>query len=59
MGTALLKEFVEQGDLDRSVVDGFDPYYEPSWWTDYDTFLYSKGSQKSVYGEEAGDVDWW
>ena len=32
MGKGLLREFVEQGWLDRSVTEGYDPYYEPSWF---------------------------
>ena len=32
MGKDLLNEFVRAGYLDASVTEGFDPYYEPSWW---------------------------
>lgn len=31
MGKDLLNEFVNRGWLDRSVTEGYDPYYEPEW----------------------------
>ena len=43
MGKDLLNEFVERGWLDRSVTEGFDPYFEPDWfamddWRDDDAW---------------------
>ena len=34
MGKDLLEEFVSNGWLDYSVTEGFDPYFEPSWYAD-------------------------
>jgi len=34
MGKDMLQHFVEDGYLDASVTEGFDPYYEPSWFAE-------------------------
>ena len=34
MTVDMLNDFVDQGYLDHSVVDGYDPYYEPAWTGD-------------------------
>ena len=38
MSRDTLKDFVENGYLDASVTDSFDPYYEPSWLLDEDAY---------------------
>lgn len=56
----MLNEFVEQGYLDRSVTETFDPYYEPAWWAEEENFssesetFFEQGSPALSFSEKGG-----
>ena len=56
MGKDLLNEFVNRGWLDRSVTEGFDPYYEPQWFGDSDWRDDDAWDASREVGAGCGDV---